>query len=406
MDESALAPLTELPPAESRAYLVDLARQEGIAALETLQLALEVPALAMAAVEALGEVSAQESWKLLERTAERGSSAALRKAARRAQHRLRSRGFIPAPEVRGRSAAPVEQARASFFDRSGGQFLRLVRPAHLGMVRYAGFILSPDGLEECLYLLESRADLQQLLDEEERRFGQQLVEMGLGYVARRVRQAAARNREQGRLLPEDYIDALQLLEDAPEDTSLEGIVAEATAVTDEEAHRLVRHRSMQGWLLDRDEVQPYLREWSRLLEVQPLWTPEGLLDLGALQTYRQISARIIGERIDEPTCRRFVLQLREQAALLSRMAEPALAAIALRCAAGLEQHPAVEDPFLHVLVGLSLEQALLSARQEAPQGPWVAVQGTGGPLWVPRPVEEEADTGKRSTPLWLPDRQE
>lgn len=404
MDELALAPLAELPPAESRAYLIDLARQERDAALETLRLALAMPALAAAAVEALGEVCAQESWRLLEQVAQQGASPALRKAARRAQHRLRSRGFIPVPEVRERAAMPVEQARASFFDRSGGQFLRLVRPAHLGMVRYAGFVLSPDGLAECLYLLKSRADLDTLLAEEDRHFGQDLVEMGLGYVARRVRQAAARSREQGRPLPEDYFETAQLLEDAPEDTSLDGIVAEPTAVSVEEARRLLHHRSMRSWGLSDKDLQPYVPDWSRLIESQPRWTREGLLNLGALQAYGQMAARIIGDLIDESTCRRLVQQLREQAAILSKMGEPTLAAIALRCAAGLEKHPAAGDPFLEALVDVSMEVALQADRRGEQEGPWVALRGAGGSLWVPRPKEEtEGPAEARPSGLWLPE---
>lgn len=405
MAESALGPLLDLPPAESRSYLVELARQEGAAALETLQLALEVPALAVAAAEALGEVPTQEAWDLLEGAAREQAVPALRKAARRAQHRLRSRGFSPGELPQRRPAPPVEQARASFLDFEGFQILRLVQPAQVGLVRYVGFIVGPAGLDACLYLLAGRADVDALLAEEDKRFGEDLVEMGLGYVACRVRQAVARSREEGQELPEDYYEAAALLEGAPQDIPEPDIQAAPSPLSPPEAERLLHHRSLRGWRLDVDDLAPYVRDWQHLLEIQPLRTPEGMTNLGAVQARGQMTARIIEELLQPDMLPRLAGQLREQALLLARWGEGELAGLALRAAAGLEGHLPTGDSFLRALVEESIELALQveEESQEEEESPWRPIEAPGGRLWLPRPdappdEEEEPPHGG----LWVP----
>lgn len=407
MDE--LAQLRDLPPAEARQRLIAVAREKGTAALEALQAALAVPALAEAALDALAEVADQAAWDALERVAAEGP-AALRKAARRAQHRLRSRGFSPAVPAAPVASPAVEQARASYFDSVGAQFLRLVRPATLGMVRYASFITGPEGLLECTYTLASRADLAAALGEEDKQFGGELVELDLAYIARRVRQAVARSREGSKPLPRHYAEAARLLEDAAEDVTPAELVATAldTPVTLQEAARLIHHRSLGRWILDPERLAPYAGDWLHLLEYQPARTQEGLPNLGAIQARGQISARIIADLYDAATMRRLAEQLAEQARVFFASGEQDLAGLALRSATELERQPGPDNAFLHVLVEESMElavRALRAKEEEQARGPWVPAEGTANPLWVPRPAEPEKEEGEQEKPaprLWLP----
>lgn len=406
MAESPLAPLLSLSPAEIRDYLVSLARQEKSAALETLRLALEVPALAEAAVEALGEVPDQEAWELLESTA--AKRADLRKAARRAQHRLRSRGFSPAPLRPEKPPEVLGRAWASYFDHLGEQYLRLIRPVPFGMLRFAAFIVSFQGLETADYILAGREDLEKLLEEEDKRFGEKMVEVSLAHVAHRVRQAVAHSREHDKALPEDYPDAARLLEDIPEEVEPEELLAvPETQPSLGEAYRLFSHRSMFSWLFPREKLAPYVAEWRNVVEHQPLHTEEGLLNLDVVQAQGRIVARILADLYDEDLRARLPEQLREQAHLFYVMGEKELAGIARRCASTLGTCPPTEDPFLRGLVDASMMLAVSLAvegeEEEEEEEPWIPMEGPGGLLWMPRPAGEKEEGEEEPPPrLWLP----
>jgi hypothetical protein len=409
-----LAQLRELAPADARKRLLSLAREKGTAALETLQAALGEPALAEAALDALAEVPVQEAWDLLEHSAQSGP-AGRRKGARRAQHRLRSRGFRPAPIAPRQKAAPtVEQARASSFDMAGAQFLRLVRSATLGMVRYASFIVGPEGLLECHYALANRSDVESAIASEDGTMGADLVEMGLAYLARRARQAAERSRAGGKALPRDWPEAAWLLEDAPEDSppaELAVAAAQAAPLVPGEATRLVQHRTLARWIWEPERLAPYARDWLHLLQYQPARTEEGLPNLSTLQARGQMTARIVADLCDAATMRRLAEQLAEQSRMLFALGERDLAGLALRCATGLEEHPGADDPFLRTLVEESMGiavQLLQKQEEEAASGPWVPAGDAANPLWVPRPAEPERKEDAEEKPasrLWLPGQQ-
>lgn len=401
--------LRDLPPAAARERLIARARELGPGALDLLRAALADPALGAAAVESLAEVPAQEAWDLLEEAAQSGP-AGLRKAARRGQHRLRSRGFQPAPAAPRQEAAPaVEEARATSFDAAGNQFLRLVRPAALGMVRYANWIVGPEGLVDCNYAMDNRADLAAALAAEDADLGVELVEVGLGYVARRARAAAAQSRAAGQALSRHWPAAARLLEDAPEDplpAALADIPLEA-ALAPREVARLLGHLTMARWLLDAERLAPYAEEWLHLLQYQPLRTEQGLPNLGAVHVQGQLTARIVADLCDAPTVRRLAGQLAEQARLFYALGEQELAGLALRGGADLERCPGPASPFLRALVEASMELAVRAVQEKAAaaeQGPWMQAGGPAGPLWLPRPAAPPAEDegAPPASPLWLP----
>ena len=402
----------EMPSEEARAQLGALA-EEGAAGLAVLEAALAVPVLAETAVGLLGDISSQEAWDLLER-AGRDDSPSLRKAARRAQHRLRSRGFSPVEQAREAVASHIEQSRASFFDQRGHQMLRVVQGASLGMVHYAEFIVSAQGLVDCAHLLAGRAEIEEYTARVDARIagiGGGLVEIGLPYLARRVRQAVARGREQGTPTPTDYVDAVRIVEGAPEDSApaeLETLSAGGGPVSLEEVERLLTHRSMLSWAFPAEELERYVQDWQRVAERLPARTEEGVPNLAALRARGQITARIIADLCDEATCRRLKEQLPEQARLLAASGEEKLAGIAMRCAAGLEPPASPNHPFLCTLAEMSMEVALRLARQEVEEeeeqrSPWTQLEP--GSLWVPRTASGETPAGEEEEPsprLWLP----
>jgi hypothetical protein len=405
--------LRELTPAHARKRLLALAREQGPAALEALRAALEDPELAQAALEALGKVPDQGAWQLLEQAAQSGP-ARLRKTARRSQHRLRSRGFRPAPqETTRQEAAPiVEQARATPFDMAGNQFLRLIRPAPLGMVRYANFIVGPEGLIDCSYFLTNRADMEEALAKENADLGEEMIDVNLAYIARRARAAAAHNRAVGKAIPRDWSEAARLLEDAPEDplpAKLAASAAQEGAVPSRDARRLFDHPSMVRWFFDPNRLTSYAQDWLHLLEYQPLRTEEGLPNLGAIQAQGQLTARIVADLCDAATIQRLVGQLFEQACLFYILGDHDRAAIAMRCSVGLEQNPSAENAFLRAMVEVSMGLAVSVIRERAAEeseGPWVRGGDAAGPLWVPRPAALEADEEEEEPPrLWLPGQQ-
>lgn len=411
MVESPLAPLLSLSPAEIRDYLVSLARQEKSAALETLRCALEVPALAEAAVEALGEIPDQEAWELLESAA---SEKSLRKAARRAQHRLRSRGFSPAVVRPEKPPEAAGRAWASYFDHVGDQYLRLVRPAPLGMVRLAAFIVSFRGLETADYILAGREEVELLLAEEDTHFGERLVEVKPTHVACRVRQAVARSREHGKALPEDYPEAARLLEDIPEEAEPEELLAvPETPPSRGEVMHLFSHPSMFSWLFPLEKLKPYALEWMDIVEDQPSRTEEGLLNLDVIQARGRMVARILADHYSEDLRARLPEQLREQARLLYALGEKERAGIAQRCASTLGTCPAAEDPFLRTLVDVSMALAISAIleeeeEEEEEEETWSSVEGPGGFLWLPRPAKGgEGEEGEEEEPprLWLPGKE-
>jgi hypothetical protein len=407
-DSDLLALLPELEPAEAAERLLSLAREQGIKALATLRQALEMPELLSAAIGALGEIPNQEAWDLLEQLSREKGRGPGRKLARRAQHRLRSRGFHPTSASPKPTAPKVELAQSSFFDIEGNQFMRLVVRAPLDMLRYAGFIVSSEGLRQCLYVVAGRPDVEEMLAAQDVRFGEDLVEVGLAHIAARVRQAAETSRERASSLPEDYFDAIQLFENAPEDSLPEELAADAATaepVSPAEATTLIAHRTMWGFLPHPEQLAPYAQDWLRVFEHQAPRLDEGVANLGVVQARGQLADRVIRDLYDESSCRRLQEQLEEQGRLLFALREKGLAAVAVRCAASLDADPETGNVFLRALVHQGMElsvRVLREQEEEARQGPWTRSESEAGPLWVPRPAQDAEEEDEPTPRLWLP----
>lgn len=396
-----------LSPQEMTARLQALAGK-GEPDLAPFRAALQVPGVAEVAVRLLGEFSIQEAWDLLEEIAE--ANKVLRKEARRAQHRMRTRGFRPTGETRPAPSRRVIRALATGFNSEGQQLLRVLQEAPLGMLRSIRFVVTSDGIEDIAITVGNRRDMERALAELEaglsalRGF---LVHVPLAYVARRVRQASEKMGAAGRPLPLRYNEALEVLAGVPDDPWPAELDEPVPRPTPAEVERLLREDIFASWYLEPDSLNRFAQEWIRITSAIPPETEEGVPNLSLIQARGRMTARIIEELCDAATCRRYQEQLQEQARLFLFLGEGDLARLAARCAREFDQVPPEENLFLRGLVEKSMDQTLLwlrerQRREEEEREPWELREDASGRLWVPRkPSPKEGETDS-TTELWLP----
>jgi hypothetical protein len=235
--------------------------------------------------------------------------------------------------------------------------------------------------------------------------GEVLVDMDPAYIAHRITDAVEKSRESRKRLPEDYIEAAAMLKEIPDEEPppIEAIPDLSTPVSYTEVEALLNHKSMHGWILSLEELQPFVEDWLRIIQNQPLETDEGVPNLGALQSRGRMTERIIDELGDQTLQERLTEQLRVQADILLVLGEKRHATIALRSAAGLEKNDAAADPFLRGLVGASMQLAVDLATEAAEEGEdeWMRSEKEGRDLWVPKPARDREDEEPTSQ-LWLP----
>lgn len=408
-EHNLLAKLAAAVPEEIQAQLFALAEEQGAAGQENLEQVLHTPALLESAIEALAKTPSQDSWDLLEWIAGESTDRKLRKAARRAQHRLRSKGFQPSPTPPSRpSTQPATRAWASIFDFSGDQLLRVVQQAPLGMMCYARFVVSPEGLQDSFSRIDNQADVEAVIADEDKRIGDELIETTPAYAARRVQEAAALSRELGKPLPEYFLDDIHILQGAPEDPWPEELDGTDDAVpTPQEIQDLLEHPQMRHWLIPARQMAPYVEDWLKIQERLPAVAERGVPNLSLIQERGGLTARIIADTCAEETCQRLAGQLREQARLFLGGANQELAHTAVRCARALEKNRSSDSAFLRALVGRSMDFALNLAReqkvkQEEEANPWRRRGSQGGALWVPQPKVEKEEEEEPGSTLWLP----
>ncbi|MGC8874914.1 MAG: hypothetical protein ACP5SI_10785 [Chloroflexia bacterium] len=371
--------------------------------LEPFRVALERPEVAEEALALLADLFTQEAWDLLEKVAE--TNRALRKAARRAQHRMRTRGFRP-QEKRAPARPKVVRVLATSFNELGEQILRVVQEAPLGMLRSVNVLLSAKGIEGITTLTANREDLQKMFSEFEQSSAEMpgfLVEVNLPYVARRVWGAAARMREAGRPLPYNYQEVEELFVGVPEDPWPAELDEDLSRPSPDEADRLLREAIFAPWHLREEKLQPFAKEWFKITEAIPPLTEDNLPNLAFVQARGQMTARIIETMFDAATCSRFREQLQEEARLYLFFGRADLARLAARCAREFDTVPLAENTFLRTLVERSMDAVLLmiANREEEEREPWKKIEEAGG-LWVPRPAPPEEGEKAAKSSLWVP----
>jgi hypothetical protein len=325
------------------------------------------------AIAALGrrhQQSAAEVLALIDTVVE---DRALRKAARRELHRLRSAGVrAPAasPPQAPAAATPsqpeptvaVSEAWATDFDPSGSRALWLLGERPLGGAWLAALLLNDlKGVVELSLIDTTRKRFLRELDER-RREGFWVALPG-DYAWRLVREAADVNRAQNTALPTRYRALRDAFGEAPGPPERALVYATVSPVETtfnpdwlSEAQALMREPEVRGWYVPMPDA---LR--ARALEVARS-TTASLLVPG--QEPQQQALYLLAEAERQsltPTVRRALQRRLEETAYIFVVSDRLTAARrAVASARALEDHsrPVEQQPFLRVMLEAGLARAI------------------------------------------------
>lgn len=201
----------------------------GGAGVEVRTLLLEAPRSAVEqALAELGRARTPAAAEVLDFADGVLLEKALRKAARRELHRLRSLGINPtgvlsasAAEATRIPAATRDQftaaeARASAYDPSGGRLLTLLLERSLGGVWLVRFVSDErQGLTDFFLVDTTRKRARQSMDEDQSRTDLAWIDLPPDYALALLHEAVETARAAGRALPLEYSRVAKLLPDLP-----------------------------------------------------------------------------------------------------------------------------------------------------------------------------------------------
>ena len=373
--EALVAALTTMPEGETRKALEEFAAKHGALAPPLLeQLAVDAAELPAAlAVEILGAISNGESASALSRIAAAAPHAGIRKAARRALHRLASKGVVPAipeaaaSEARLPKATPVYKAIASPIDGAGnrGIWFAFDRGGELDVV---SLLLSDEqGVKDAFVrdFSVDRFDRESKKLLEDREFP--WIEMPADYCGYLVEVAHRRNASTGTALPVQFLAWRDRISgETSFDQPIIYTVMSAAEVRWDPRHldssgSLFDLDLFKGWILDRDELGEFVQQ---RLSVER----SGLVLAGSSRENRN---RMIDDRAIQRlfTAERRALykgRLEEMSYLLWKLGRVEAARQALAAALALEpaDRSLSGNPFVVALVEWSLEVVTEMARGE------------------------------------------
>ncbi len=323
--------------------------------------------LVVAAIEALGDVSVPSAADAVADLVEELTDKNLRTAARRAAHRLATRGIPPrqraaAGPAPGVPSATLYRAVASAYDGTGTRSLWLSADRPLGNA-YRIVIQLNDvaGLAEC----EGRDTSRKRMAEQEAEMRGQdpaaWVELPLDYARQLVQEGVELARASGRTLPVHYaLWALMISE--PEAPFHEAMVCQEINAFEAQMHPTWQSEAAQ--LFEQPEIESWfflpeqIKKWAERLEEAPaqrlVITPE---------TEEARQARILREAIAEllPPAALHGLRrrLEETAYIFSRTDRDLDARRAVAAAVTIEQERPLRPPhpFLRLLIERSIDIA-------------------------------------------------
>ncbi len=361
-DEAVETALATIPAGELEAALGWLARQHGAAALPILRRCLtDRPERAVAAAQALGALPLPEAADLLDAVQTRGTTKAVRTAARRALYRLRQAGVDRRPTT-SPPATPrigLGEAWVSAVDGTGGRGLWLTLAGPYGERTLLAAMLSD---ETGLIDFSSGALPKKRVEE---RLQALRAESPLPWVAVPARwawatlvAAAKRVGAAGGTVPAElglWIERLgtPAAEPAPIHARLPAAAAEDPTRLERSA-ALLALPELTGWFLDPASVSSESLEWLQARESRLV-----VSDQIKAERLAALIDRIIETRFDAPARRLWQGRLEDQAYVLLALGQAPEAASAVAVARALADPG--EDlrriPFLRALVERSLEIA-------------------------------------------------
>jgi hypothetical protein len=375
--ESAAAALQDVPPGEARRVLNSIASDLGAQAVLLLRaLALEPQGgVALHAVEALGSIRDTAAAAALQRVSVDASDNALRKAARRALHRLASRGINPPPTEtkvvvagRRRGHAPVYGSYASFIDGAGHRAIWMALESGGGLDLVTALISDTSGILDTRVYETDRAsfqrEVQRVMHEETFLW----AEVPADYCRHLLEEAHARNAAKRASIPLEYLawrDRIGRPEEQYDQPLAYRAINAAEVRWDprylDSSPSLFELRPFQSWLLDEDELAEFIRD-------RTVASRSGLVLAGANEQARErmIVEGAVQKLFDSTRRALYKRRLEEAAYLLWRLDRGYQARQAL--AAALAMEPAgrsmSDNPFVRRMVTWSLDVASETAQGE------------------------------------------
>jgi hypothetical protein len=371
---AAAGALRGLPAGEARRILDSVASDLGAQAVELLrELALRPEGeLAVHAAEALGSIRDASAAGALQRVSAESRDRAVTKAARRALHRLASRGFHPpASEPKGTVSerrperrtdrAPVFGSYASFIDGAGHRAIWLALEGGGGLDLLTLLTGESEGILDAHVYETDRAAFRREVERVTRDDTFPWTEIPADYSRHLLEEAHALNAAKRRALPLDYLAWRERIGRPEEryDQPLVYRVINAAEVRWDPRHldssaTLLELRPFMSWVLDEEELAEAIRE-------RTVASRSGLVLAGANEEARD---RLVVEgaiqRVFDPARRSLLKRRLEEAAyMLWRLDRGYQARQALAAALALEppDRSLSDHPFVRGLVRLSLEVA-------------------------------------------------
>jgi len=331
------------------------------------ELAGDAPRGATALVDALGASGSADAAPILAAIAERTPDKELRKAARRALHRLQSVGVAaplvprtPRPDRTMADHPRLIDAPATATDGVGSRLVWLgLEPPTGGLLGYSLLLNDVVGMKDCLFAETTRRKFQERVQAFRAHSKLTVVTLPGDYAVALVSEALALNRESGVTVPRDYLfhqAALGELPPPPTDALIHRYVSRGQAflLPDllESAEDLLEEAELDGWLFGYKETKDRAHELRRSRESRLILTAE---------PPEARERRIVDAAVDElftPTMRRAMRRRLEEVAYVfwatgrERTARQAVAAAGALGAGSLRGHA-----FARAMVLRSLEIA-------------------------------------------------
>jgi len=326
------------------------------------------PKQATALVDALGSTRSADAAPILAAAAERAPDKELRKAARRALHRLQSVGVPvalpkPSPGARARPSADrprLTDAYATAADGVGSRMTWLgLEPPAGGLLAYMLVLNDVVGMKDCLFEETTRRRFRERIREFDADTEFPSVALPGEYAAALVSEALALNRESGFTIPRDFLfhrTALGELPPPPIDALIHQHVSRGQAflLPDllDAAGNLLDEPELQSWIFRYSETKERARELRQSRESRLILTAEP----PEVREQRILDAAVDG--LFTPTMRRAIRRRLEEVAYVfwatdrERAARQAVAAAGAFGAGTLHHHA-----FARAMVLRSLEIA-------------------------------------------------
>jgi hypothetical protein len=362
------------PGDQATAGIRALAIQGGDAVVPLLQhLATTAPSsLAVAAVDALGDVRSPVAADALEQITRDASDRALQKGARRSLYRLSSQGIhataesSPVTATIGSRDATLYRAVASAYDGTGTRGLWMAAERPLGDI-YAFYLAinDVDGIVDFSYRDTTRKRFAE--DEVAMRGRDPMawVELPLDYARQLVHEAATNTEQSARLVPDAFRQWERLIGGPAE--NLEPLVYKTISAFEVRVHPTLESETPR--LFDQTEVEPWFFRPERLTRwVRELSEPPSARALLMAENEDQRRERIVREAVKEllPSRVRHGLRrrLEETAYIFLHTDRQLEARRAVAAAVTIEDERPLQPPhpFLRALVERSFRIALLVER--------------------------------------------